>query len=594
MAKTSIQNLWHLFCFDLFFKIVSAAILFPISTWAFTSFLSSSGRIAISDSDFFSVIGIIAILLALLAGATLLFAEHGGMILLFLGMKQKVKSSATQILWHLTKNAVRLLHLAGMIIALHLMVWLPFIAGGLILYVLLLSSYDINYLIISTPPVWWFFLSLVSLLIIGALILNTILYLSWVFSLPSLLIKKQSPLEALRSGQTMMKNSSWKKKRFILFALIVLVFLPGLINLFLNMVATGLFHFVPNKISIIIPAVVIFLGLNLFNYLIASFVCVSFNSYAITKTYEGSQNKLPSIKSILKPEKQVLFIKVFKPLVWGLSILALAISAGFSTYEVLTINLDDNVSIMAHRGSSIKAPENTLSAIRQAVIDKADYAEIDVRETKDGVVILFHDTDLLKVAGIKKKIWEVSFNELRRIDVGSLFSPDFAGEKIPTLREAIREARNNILLNVELKYHKKDQKLAEKVMRILDEEDFLDEAIITSFSYPALKKVREINPNIKTGFIIQKSVGQITKMDVDMLSVSMRMACWDLILSAQQEGLEVLVWTVNDPKEMERFIDLGANAIITDKPDVLYDVLQERSRLEPEERLLLRIRHWLW
>jgi len=592
MEKISKQNLWQLFCFDLFFKIVSAAILVPFSTWIFTSFLSSSGRIVLSDNDLYSVVGIIAIFFILLVGSTLLFAEHGGMILLFLGMKQKVKSSATQILWHLTKNGVRLVQLVAIFLVINGVVWIPFVAGGLILYVLLISSYDINYLIITTPPIWWFFLSLVSLLIIGALFLNTVLYLRWVFSLPALLIKKQSPSEALRSSHTLMEKISWKKKRLLLFGLIVLVLLPGLINLILNLIGSGLFDLIPNKLSIILPAIVIFIGLNVFNYFIASFVSVSFNSYVILETYASSQKRLPSVKSILKPEKKVL--KVFKPLVWGLSVLALILSTGFSVHEVLTLKLDDNVTVMAHRGSSLKAPENTLSAIRRAISDKADYAEIDVRETKDGVLILNHDTDLLKMGGPKKKVWELTFKQIRRIDVGSSFSPEFAGEKVPTLREAIREARDKIKLNLDLKYHKRGQKLVEKVMKILKEEKFLDDAMIMSFNYSALKKAREINPNIKTGFLLFKSIGKMTKMDVDMLCVSMPLVSWDLILSAQQEGLEVLVWTVNKPRDMEKFIDLGVNHIMTDKPELLREILETRARLDPEDRLLLRIRQWLW
>ena len=101
------------------------------------------------------------------------------------------------------------------------------------------------------------------------------------------------------------------------------------------------------------------------------------------------------------------------------------------------INKVDRVEVTAHRGSSSSAPENTLSAIRQAIADQADYAEIDVQETLDGVIVVLHDSDLMRVTGKKLNIWETTFAKARKLDAGSWFSPEFAGEKIPTLEEAI-------------------------------------------------------------------------------------------------------------------------------------------------------------
>src|SRR5262249_2835558 len=110
------------------------------------------------------------------------------------------------------------------------------------------------------------------------------------------------------------------------------------------------------------------------------------------------------------------------------------------------------VKVTAQRGHARAAPENTLSAVRAAIASGADYAEVDVQQTADGVVVLLHDRDLKRVAGVSRRLDELSYDEVRRLDVGSWFSPAFAGERVPTLVEVIDLCRGRIRLNIELKF----------------------------------------------------------------------------------------------------------------------------------------------
>src|SRR5262249_39012972 len=110
------------------------------------------------------------------------------------------------------------------------------------------------------------------------------------------------------------------------------------------------------------------------------------------------------------------------------------------------------VRVTAHRGHARAAPENTLSAIRKAIESGADYAEVGVQQTADGVVVLLHDRDLKRVAGVSRRLDEMSYDEVRKLDVGSWFDPAFAGERVPTLVEVIHLTRGRIRLNIELKF----------------------------------------------------------------------------------------------------------------------------------------------
>jgi glycerophosphoryl diester phosphodiesterase len=107
--------------------------------------------------------------------------------------------------------------------------------------------------------------------------------------------------------------------------------------------------------------------------------------------------------------------------------------------------------VIGHRGAAALAPENTLSSVERAIEDGADWVEIDVQETADGEVVVLHDSDFMKLAGTPLKIWEGSFAEVRSLDIGSWFGPEFRGEGVATLEEALLRAKGRAKVIIELK-----------------------------------------------------------------------------------------------------------------------------------------------
>ena len=168
----------------------------------------------------------------------------------------------------------------------------------------------------------------------------------------------------------------------------------------------------------------------------------------------------------------------------------------------------ERVEATAHRGYSRAAPENTLSAFRKAVEVGADYAELDVQRTADSALVILHDSDLMRLTKTSKGIHELTLAEVRRFDVGSHFDPAFAGERIPTLAEVIALARGKIKLNIELKFHGKDRRLAADVACLLREEDFEDQCVVTSLNYDGLVEVKRHNPRLQTGVIVAVALGE--------------------------------------------------------------------------------------
>ncbi|SEB40233.1 glycerophosphodiester phosphodiesterase family protein [Paenibacillus sp. GP183] len=261
-------------------------------------------------------------------------------------------------------------------------------------------------------------------------------------------------------------------------------------------------------------------------------------------------------------------------------ILILLFLSNFATAEsVTTSHGNSDNRVMAHRGSSRTAPENTVSSIRKAIQDGAGYAEIDLQETADGVVVLMHDYNVHRTTGINKNMWEIRFEELRQASAGEWFNPRFHEEKVPTFEEVVNTAKGNIKLNIELKNNGHQKRLAEKTVEILKQKHFNHDCVVTSFDVGLLKTVKSLDREIKTGLIIGDKPATLENVlksqDYEAISINYTVINQDFIKLAKENHKEVFAWTVNDPKIMSDLLNLGVNNIITNHPDRLIQLLHK-------------------
>jgi glycerophosphoryl diester phosphodiesterase len=145
--------------------------------------------------------------------------------------------------------------------------------------------------------------------------------------------------------------------------------------------------------------------------------------------------------------------------------------------------------VIGHRGAAALAPENTLSSVERAIEDGADWVEIDVQETADGEVVVLHDSDFMKLAGTPLKIWEGSFAEVRSLDIGSWFGPEFRGEGVATLEEALPRAKGRAKVIIELKYYGHDQRLEERVAAVVERTGMEGDIAIMSLERTGVEKM---------------------------------------------------------------------------------------------------------
>ncbi len=234
------------------------------------------------------------------------------------------------------------------------------------------------------------------------------------------------------------------------------------------------------------------------------------------------------------------------------------------------------VELTAHRGASGLYPENTLIAVDAAIHRGARYAEIDVQETADGVVVLLHDFTLDRTTDFTGNIGDVTYSELQSADAGSWFAAAYQDEPVPTLAEVMDAVRGEIRLNIEMKMGVQQNNLPEKVVDLIDEHEFRGHCIVTSFDRNAIRRVKALQPDITTGYIFS----ELPKEDVftgeyEVLSVYYQVVTPDFVARARQSNKAIHVWTVNDLAETQRLIELGVDNIITNYPRYMLQFMQE-------------------
>ncbi|HEY3414032.1 MAG TPA: glycerophosphodiester phosphodiesterase [Armatimonadota bacterium] len=234
--------------------------------------------------------------------------------------------------------------------------------------------------------------------------------------------------------------------------------------------------------------------------------------------------------------------------------------------------------ICAHRGASSAAPENTLAAFKLAVELGAEAVELDTSLTSDGVPVVCHDGTVDRTTNGKGAIESMTYARIRKLDAGSWKDARFKGEHMPALEDVFR-MKNRPYINIEIKAVVKDvNKLADTVVAMIERYGLEKSVIVSSFNGPALERVHLKNPAIATGFLYSGKTPDTLPNGITALHPMYPTVTRDFMAFAKGKGLEVNVWTVDDPAEMRRLIALGVDSIITNVPAVMKDVLSGQAR----------------
>jgi len=229
------------------------------------------------------------------------------------------------------------------------------------------------------------------------------------------------------------------------------------------------------------------------------------------------------------------------------------------------------VLIIAHRGASAYEPENTLRSVKKALELSADMVEVDVRTSRDGHIVVMHDAVVNRTTNGKGYVKDMTLKELKRLNAG-------LGEHIPTLQEVTELLRGKAQLVVEIKV----PGIEKKVLQVLQKNELDRQALITSFYHPILKRVKELNPNMRTGAIIASRPIKAAQLALDANSNALfpRHVYVDseMVEEAHKLDLAVYPWTIDILNEIEPLIKMGVDGIVTNKPDIRYRITETLSQ----------------
>ncbi|NNK57524.1 MAG: glycerophosphodiester phosphodiesterase [Desulfofustis sp.] len=549
--------------------------------------LSSTEVLADTDIIFFvlSPYGIITLVLFGAMLITILVFEQAAMMLTYIAAQKDTQEDIIRMIGYTAARALVIFKFSVLLIIRLLIIVLPFLAVGGAVAWLALTKYDINYYLAHKPPVFYLAALMIGaiLLLIAFVVIRKLL--SWSLTLPLILFGDTTPRQSFEKSAAIVSNHKklvalmligWGVSIFILS---ILVF--GLLQLLTNNIIPLFYH----KMTLLLMVIGFLIALLVVsNFFITALASGSFAGLLVEMSHHfGVSTSIDKIGGA----RRTWQLRLTRARLIGASVATGLVSLLIGLWLLNSIQPIGDVTVVAHRGAAGRAPENTMAAVQAAIEDKTDWVEIDVQETADGQVIVVHDSDFMKLAGVDLKVWDGTLAEIQAIDVGSWFAKEYADQRTPTLIDVLKESKGKAHVVIELKYYGHDEQLEQRVIDIVEQLDMTEEIAIMSLKYDGVQKVRKLRPDWDIGLLSVQVLGNMGNLDVDFLAVNMAMATSTFIRSNQAAGKRVFVWTVNDKMSMFKMMSLGVDGIITDEPALARQVMAERSELNSVERLLI-------
>ena len=231
--------------------------------------------------------------------------------------------------------------------------------------------------------------------------------------------------------------------------------------------------------------------------------------------------------------------------------------------------------VIAHRGASGELPENTLPAYERAVAQGSDMIEIDLHTTRDGAIVITHDEDLEDLGG-RGEVADATLGEIRRLDAGG-------GAVVPILEEVLDAFGGRIPFNLELKRGSRAEYAGMEAVAVAEvaRRGLLEQTLFSSFFPPVLEALREVSPEVRIAVLISPrfplgAIERALALGAEAINPERSLASPELVDSAHGEGLSVYVYTVDDPEEMHRLLDLGVDGLFTNYPGRMRTLLASR------------------
>lgn len=464
-----------------------------------------------------------------------------------------------------------------------LIISLPFAVLAGLVALLTLTEHDINYYLTYRPPVALLAAGLIGVLlsIMAALLIWRLS--GWALALHLRLIDRVPPRDCFAQSEVHLLRQRGRVIRLVLGWLVIRLILASGLAAAAGFAGAGLQTMAMPDLGRVVAVTMIVLVLWTLAGAVLSAVCNGALAVLLNAFHKSFAPQVLAPAPDGAPARSVPALVMFT---------LVAVAFGISAVSVLgniapRLAADRRIEIIAHRGAAGARPENTMAAVQKALEDRTDWVEIDVQETVDGEVVVSHDSDFMKQAGVPLKVWEATMQDLAQIDIGSWFDPAYAKARVPTLRAVLETVRGRGRVIIELKYYGHDVRLEERVAQIVEETGMAEDVMIMSLKRAGVAKMRALRPDWPVGILAARAIGDLAAVDAAFLAVNTGQVSASLLRRAAAENKKVYVWTVDDPRAMSRMISMGVDGLITNEPALARQVMQQRAALSLPERLLL-------
>ena len=576
-------NLGTLIKFEIFYNSILGIILIPFAILGFNLSMKLTGYTYLTIENIFSYllnpITLFILLLLIIYLTIVTIFDISAVIILFDISYSKEKIGVIDLIKISLNKCKKLFNFKNILVSFLVLFLIPFLNIGIstnVITSLRIPEFIMDY--INSNYI------LTSIYVIVYLLLLSVLS-KWLYSLNYMILENKSFKEARESSKALIKGSRLVDKLKI-FLVQILTTVIYMIFIFLGVSIIVLFSKIFNSVKVIESIFITIVWL----YIAICLILFAFISNAISfatisalfyKHKIDKKEKITHInyKHIIKETNES---RVFKYII-AIMLFLLFIGGTLFTYQLVTGKTNINVEyirdmeITAHRGASVKYPENTMAAFVGAKNLGADWIELDVQQTKDRQIVVSHDTNLQRVTGVNKDIIDMDYSEIQKLDAGSFFDEKFKGEKMPLLSEVLEFAKdNNIRLNIELKPTGKEVDFEKQVVELIKKYDFETRCVITSQVYDVLKNVKKVDKEIKTVYVMSIAIGDITDAKyADAFSVEATNVKECLVNTVHNDGKELYAWTVNTEESINNMIDMNVDNIITDNISLGKDLVKQ-------------------
>ncbi|CAI6082784.1 glycerophosphodiester phosphodiesterase [Cohnella sp. JJ-181] len=561
-----------LLLFEYLYMLISSVVIVPVITFMFNRILTVVGSGSLLNGEVYRLgltyKGALGLVLIGLVASVAVLIELFVLIVLvqqhYFGKEIAISDAVLTTI----RRAPRLLGFGIFQLLVLLLVLIPFIDSPLSasFYALFNVPIFLNNQLLDASY---------TMAIVYTLIIVAALYalLRWIFALHFIVLEDKTTAQAIRSSQALTRGRRMQLF-FSLFlfnatvfaagsaAISSLSYLPAWLNMNVLTVVSNHYSLTLSTILtymfalLLLPVNIILLTRLYYNFGRASGAKPQDRLriyYSGLGRFEGRLGRY--LKGLKR--KRLLYASL------AVAYVGLAVFVGFRANGSL-VYAKWSVLIAAHRGDAADAPENSLQSVVSAIDKGMTAVELDVQLTKDGVVVLHHDPNLRRMAGVNARVSELTYAQVSALDIGE----DENGElvRIPTLGEVLDTAHGRIKLLIDLKPYGAGEALAREVVRLIQESDMAQEAYIQSFDGDALRYIRSLDPDIKIGRILYFALGDLSALDVDFYTIEQVMLTKQLVKQAHAGGREVWVWTVNDRRDLKEVLKFQIDGIITDNP----------------------------